>query len=120
MPKKQRVHNEWFMTTVQVRCDCGSNKKSRTTNHQDLQVCIWGEYHISKWRTIKKVCEACFQGVIIPQLRAHAAPCGCTFALNARRGRSIPPWVKLPDDFNTCAIRNQVGDYETAIQARLR
>lgn len=103
MPKgKQQVHNEWFMSSSYPRCECGSNKASRAQAGQDATVYIWGEYHNGKWRRIMTVCEACFNEQVIPKLKAHAGPCGCTFVLNARSGHSIAPWLKLPEDFNTC------------------
>ena len=99
----QRTHNEWFQTTVAPRCDCGSNKRSRTHEGKDLQVWIWGEYEYGRWRTVQKVCEACFAEHVIPRLRTHAAPCGCTFALQSRSGYgSLPHWLSLPSNFNTC------------------
>lgn len=99
----QRIHNEWFQTTVAMRCDCGSNKRSRIKGGYATQVWIWGEYVCGKWRTIQKVCECCFSSQVIPRLAAHAAPCGCTFALCARSGYApLAPWLKLPEDFNSC------------------
>src|SRR5579885_1778141 len=107
MPQ-QRVHNEWFQPTVAMRCDLGINNKFRTANHQDLQVWVWGEYVIGKWRTVQKVCEACFETQVIPRLRQHAAPCGCTFALCARSGHGpLAPWLTLPADFNTCHVKKE-------------
>jgi hypothetical protein len=100
---KVRTHNEWFQSTVAPRCDCGSNRKSRTANHQDTQVWIWGEYVVARWRTVQKVCQACWSTTVIPRLRRHAEPCGCTFALQARSGHGpLPTWMVLPADFHTC------------------
>lgn len=99
---KERIHNEWFQTTVSPRCDCGSNKKSRAKAGKDPQVYVWGEYVSGKWRTIEKVCECCFEESVIPRLRDHARPCGCTFKLEARSGYSLASWLKLPEDFNSC------------------
>lgn len=111
MPRqaKQNVHNEWFQSTVAMKCDCGSNRKSRTANGQDLQVYIWGEYVYGRWRTVHKICQACFIPVVIPRLRAHADPCGCTFALQPRMGHTLPPWLMLPDDFSSCPTKQQVA-----------
>ena len=100
MPTK--THIEWFMASCYSRCECGSNKASRTKAAQDSLVYVWGKYHNAKWRRIMTVCEACFDAQVIPRLRAHATPCGCRFVLNARRGYSLAPWIRLPDDFNSC------------------
>ena len=101
MPKV-RVHSEWFQTTVAMRCDCGSNRKSRLAAGHDLQVYIWGEYaYAGKWRTVQKVCQSCWPDVI-QKLRQHARPCGCTFQLQPRSGYRLASWMTLPADFNTC------------------
>jgi hypothetical protein len=103
MPQ-QRIHNEWFQDTVAGKCSCGSTKRSRLQAGQDTTVWIWGEYHIGKWRRINTVCESCFDRYIIPRLVQHAKPCGCTFQLNARSGHGhLPSWIRLPDNFNSCA-----------------
>jgi len=101
----QRTHNEWFQPTVAMRCDCGSNKKSRTLAGQDLQVWIWGEYVSGKWRTVQKVCEACFVSEVLPRLKTHLTGCGCVFSLQSRSGYGpLAPWLTLPADFNTCEL----------------
>jgi hypothetical protein len=106
MGTKVRVHNEWFQSSAsEGKCRCGSNVRSRRAAGQDLTLWIWGEYHNGNWRRIQTVCEGCFASVIIPQLRRHAQPCGCTFQLCARSGHGpLPIWMKLPEDFNqACA-----------------
>jgi len=113
-----RTHNEWFQTTVQAKCSCGSNLKSRTASGQDPQVWIWGEYVVGRWRTVQKVCEACFDAHVIPRLRRHAAPCGCTFALQARSGYGpLAPWMRLPDDFNVCMVMSEKHKVQLVMEA---
>ena len=103
MSSKVRVHNEWFQDTCYGVCSCGSNRRSRRKAGVDLTVYAWGEYHSAKWRTVRLVCEMCFQRDIIPQLRRHADPCGCAFALCARSGHSLPPWITLEGSGVRCA-----------------
>jgi hypothetical protein len=90
-----RIHREWFRSVVANVCTCGSNKRSRRNAHKDLIVYAWGEYVIGKWRTVRYVCEECFQSYIVPQLEAHAGVCGCKFELCAKSGHSIPPWITM-------------------------
>lgn len=99
---KQRVHNEWFQSTVKKgRCSCGRTTAERTALG-DATIVSWGEYHNAKWRTVDYLCIGCFAERIIPRLRSHATTCGCTFAVNARSGYTIPAWIQLPADFNSC------------------
>ncbi len=98
-----RTHNEWFQSTCYGVCDCGSNKRARRQAGVDLIVYAWGEYVSGKWRTVRRVCQMCFQTDIIPQLRSHAAPCGCAFALVPRSGHTLPPWITLADSGIRCA-----------------
>jgi hypothetical protein len=92
---KQRIHNEWFQDTCYGVCSCGSNKRSRRKGGVDSVVYAWGEYHNGKWRTIRYVCEACFQSVVIPRLVSHVGGCGCSFVLAPRSGHSLAPWITL-------------------------
>jgi hypothetical protein len=102
-PRPNAIHREWFQDTAYGVCDCGSNKRSRRKEGKDPTVYVWGEYVSAKWRTVRRVCECCFQGVIIPQLRAHADPCGCSFQMRARSGHSLPPWITLEGSGIRCA-----------------
>lgn len=84
---KQRTHNEYFQPIVKTTCPCGRRK---------VQMFAWGEYVNGKWRTVDHFCQACFTSRVIPRLEAHAAGCGCDFALVPRSGCSIPDWIKMP------------------------
>ncbi len=97
------VHREWFQDTSYGVCDCGSNRRSRRKAGKDLTVYAWGEYASATWRTVRRVCECCFQRDIIPQLRSHADPCGCSFQLVPRSGHSLPPWITLEGSGIRCA-----------------
>lgn len=97
------IHKEWFQATAYGVCNCGSNKRARLQAGKDATVYSWGEYVRANWRTVQRVCEVCFQGSIIPQLRAHAAPCGCSFLLVPRSGHSLPPWITLEGSGIRCA-----------------
>ena len=104
MNRKNRVHNEWFQTTVAMKCDCGSNRKSRLASGHDVQVWIWGEYVYGKWRTVRKVCESCFASEVIPRLVNHADLCGCSFDLCSRSGYGpLASWIALPASLKVCA-----------------
>jgi hypothetical protein len=100
---KQRIHREWFQDTCYGVCDCGSNRRSRRKEGKDLTVYAWGEYVSSRWNTVCRVCEMCFQRDIIPQLVRHAEPCGCAFQLVARCGHGLPPWITLEGSGIACA-----------------
>lgn len=55
----------------------------------------WGEYSNGKWHTIAHFCQGCFERRVLSRLRAHAAPCGCSFKLNARSGYgALPTFIK--------------------------
>ena len=97
------VHREWFQDTCYGRCDCGSTRRTRAKVGKDPTVYSWGEYVSGSWRTVQRVCEVCFQRDVIPRLRAHAAPCGCSFQLVARSGRCLPPWITLEGSGIRCA-----------------
>lgn len=90
---KQRIHNEWFQPIAKTSCPCGARK---------TQVYSWGEYAAGKWRTVDHFCQACFVTRVQARLAAHAAPCGCTFQLNARTGYGpLPNWLVMPEE--SCA-----------------
>jgi hypothetical protein len=112
--KQQRVHNEWFQcSTTEGKCYCGSTKKSRRQAWQDVNVWIWGEYSVGRWRRIQTVCEACFHIQVLPKLIAHANGCGCTFELQARSGHGpLPVWLALPDTFHTCSVVQPAPDLQ--------
>lgn len=104
MSAKVRVHNEWFQATAYGVCDCGSTRFIRhKVFKRDVTIYSWGEYVSGRWRTVRRVCEMCFQRDIIPILRAHADPCGCAFALVPRSGHSLPPWITLEGSGIRCA-----------------
>lgn len=104
-----RIHNEWFMPSAsEKRCNCGSNVSSRTAAGHDPVVYINGAYIYGKWHREGLVCQSCLS-TFIQRLRAHAAPCGCTFALQPRMGHTLPPWLMLPDDFSSCPTKQQVA-----------
>lgn len=109
MPK-QAIHNEWFMSSSYTKCECGQTKKTLAQGGKDAVIWIWGEYVTGKWRRVETVCEVCFPTHVIPKLKAHATPCGCTFVLNARSGYGpLAPWIKLPDDFNSCSVKGKAA-----------
>ncbi len=97
---RQRVHNEWFALLAKTTCPCGA---------KHTQVFSWGEYHSTRYRVIDYFCRACFEVRVIPRLLDHAAPCGCTFSLNARHGHRIPEWIKMPDQQCSVPITSMVS-----------
>lgn len=98
-----RVHNEWFQPIVKRgRCLCRRDTAERLALG-DIRIFAWGEYVSAKWRTVDYFCLGCFAERIIPRLRQHANGCGCTFQVCARSGYTLPAWIKLPEDFTSCA-----------------
>jgi hypothetical protein len=91
---KVRIHNEWFQPIAKKTCPCGERK---------TEVFSWGEYVSGKWRTVDHFCQACFVERVQSRLIAHAGDCGCTFALNARSGYTLPSWIKMPETQRSCA-----------------
>lgn len=85
---KNKIHNEWFQPIVKRSCPC--NKKK-------TDVFAWGEYVCGKWRTVDYFCESCFESRVVSRLISHKNDCGCSFALVARSGYSIPAWIKMPE-----------------------
>jgi hypothetical protein len=82
---RPRIHNEWFMPIAKTSCPCGERK---------VQCYSWGEYANGKWRTVQHFCQSCFATSVLPRLIAHAGPCGCSFAFNARTGHTLPTFIK--------------------------
>jgi len=105
---KQRTHNEWFQPVSKQAygkgstCPCGRNKAARAALG-DASLYSWGEYTAARWRCVDYMCIGCFAERTIPRLRSHANTCGCTFAVCARSGYSLPVWLRLPDNFQVCA-----------------
>jgi hypothetical protein len=116
--KKQDIHNEWFMPLIRpATCPCGHTRKYRLSVGLDGSVYALGNYVYGRWRTVKHFCQVCYKDRVVSLLIDHAGGCGCTFELQARSGHSLPPWIRLPDNFNTaCQV---VARGERSIQLEL-
>lgn len=95
---KPKPHKEWFRSVSQKMCDCGASafrlrKLGKLEQARAFQVYAWGEYCYGKWRTIKKVCANCQDG-LYHQLQAHLDACGCSFEFTMYRGAEKPVWLK--------------------------
>lgn len=95
MPKKPRVHNEWFATVSY------GGRKSCINCHAKFasgeQQWTWGEYVRARWHTVARFCRNCFEKEVRIPLLAHLGPCGCTVNLIARHG-ALPNWLTLEDN----------------------
>lgn len=98
---KVRVHNEWFQPVSKQaygrgsRCPCGLSRADRIQRGLDPQMYSCGEYHATRWHNWAYCCQGCWESRIIPRLRTHADPCGCSFQLMPRSGHCLPPWITL-------------------------
>lgn len=70
----------------------------------EVSLWAWGNYIYTRWHNVSYFCQGCFDSRVIPRLVAHANPCGCSFAMNARFGYGpLPSWIRFEQKRESCA-----------------